>query len=256
MKTGTSARLNRAARAYAVAALILAIPAASLLSGCSNAGQGAVSGAGIGALSGLAIGSLSGDAGTGAAIGAVVGGVGGAVVGDQNRRRSEATSPPNRSAPSSTPQLTQTDRDRLALAKFARTWNVSGWETVQNEKRFVSGTAVGSVENTYFLRLDMTINDERTADPNNGHILFASEPGRGLTMTSRFDTSPSSLNYAGVVSSDGNVFTLDETAPNTAAGARRIVIRFLSQDEWVADVTQWQSGRSTPCASFTFTANR
>ena len=57
------------------------------LSGCSNAGEGALSGGGLGAGAGAILGSLSGHAGTGAAIGAVVGGLGGAVIGDQNQRR-------------------------------------------------------------------------------------------------------------------------------------------------------------------------
>lgn len=58
------------------------------VSGCNNAGQGAVSGATLGALAGMGIGSLSGDMGKGAAAGAIIGGVGGAVIGDQNRRKS------------------------------------------------------------------------------------------------------------------------------------------------------------------------
>ncbi|MGD9688178.1 MAG: glycine zipper domain-containing protein [Phycisphaerales bacterium] len=56
-------------------------------SGCSNAGEGALSGAAVGALGGLAIGSLTGSAGAGAAIGAVSGAVAGGVIGDQNERR-------------------------------------------------------------------------------------------------------------------------------------------------------------------------
>lgn len=59
------------------------------LSGCNNAGEGALSGAGIGAAAGAILGSLSGNAGTGAAIGAVAGGVSGGVIGDQNQRRNE-----------------------------------------------------------------------------------------------------------------------------------------------------------------------
>ncbi|MGH7242031.1 MAG: glycine zipper domain-containing protein [Phycisphaerales bacterium] len=60
------------------------------ISGCDNAGQGALSGAAVGALGGLAIGSLSGNAGAGAAIGAVSGAVVGGVIGDQNRRAQES----------------------------------------------------------------------------------------------------------------------------------------------------------------------
>jgi hypothetical protein len=57
------------------------------MTGCENAGQGALTGAGLGALGGMAIGSLSGDMGKGAVIGAVAGGLGGLVLGDQNSRR-------------------------------------------------------------------------------------------------------------------------------------------------------------------------
>lgn len=223
------------------------------LAGCENAGQGAVSGAGIGALSGLAIGSLSGDAGKGAAIGAVVGGLGGAVVGDQNRRRSEAggagSTDAQRSA--SPAQLTQTDRDRLALGKLARAWKLTGWETVEGHKRFLSGTAVGSVENSYFLRLNVNVTEDQTGRASHGNILFASEPGRGLTMTSRFDTSPSALAYAGTVSNNGDVFTLRESG----RGNRQIVIRFLSADQWVADVSDPDGSGRVPRGSLTFSAS-
>lgn len=69
----------------------LAIGGMSLgLSGCNNAGEGALSGAALGALGGLAIGSLTGSAGKGAAIGAVAGGIGGAVLGDQNERNARS----------------------------------------------------------------------------------------------------------------------------------------------------------------------
>lgn len=62
---------------------------AVVMSGCNNAGEGALSGAAIGALSGLAIGSLTGSAGKGAAIGAIGGAVAGGVIGDQNQRNRE-----------------------------------------------------------------------------------------------------------------------------------------------------------------------
>lgn len=58
------------------------------VTGCENAGQGALTGAAVGAGSGAAISAIAGgDAGQGAAIGAVVGAVSGAVIGDQNQRR-------------------------------------------------------------------------------------------------------------------------------------------------------------------------
>lgn len=63
------------------------VVASAAMTGCNNAGEGALTGAGIGALAGLGIGSLTGSAGAGAAIGAIAGGVGGAVIGDQNERK-------------------------------------------------------------------------------------------------------------------------------------------------------------------------
>jgi hypothetical protein len=77
-----TSRLSRTALAGVAAAGLLAAQ-----SGCSNAGQGAVSGAALGALGGLGIGSVFGEAGKGAAVGAITGGIGGAVLGDQNQRR-------------------------------------------------------------------------------------------------------------------------------------------------------------------------
>lgn len=56
-------------------------------SGCSNAGEGALSGAALGALAGMGLGSLTGSMGQGAVAGAIIGGVGGAVIGDQNSRQ-------------------------------------------------------------------------------------------------------------------------------------------------------------------------
>ena len=64
----------------------LAIASAPALTGCSTAGEGAVSGAGLGALTGLVLGSFSGNAGEGALIGTAAGAVFGGVIGDQNER--------------------------------------------------------------------------------------------------------------------------------------------------------------------------
>lgn len=254
-------------RSRALAARLVIILGAMVAGGCENAGQGAATGAGVGALSGLAIGSMSGNAGRGAATGAIVGGVGGAVIGDQNRRQNTrpvpvAPPPPPPAASqqqvvSQPPaQLSSADRDRLALAQFARTWRVSGWETVDGQRRFVTGTAVGSVENAFFVRLDINVRDDQTGRLNTGNVIFASEPGRGLTMNSRFDTSPSPVTFAGNVTADGSLFTLDEIAPGFGPNGRRIVIRFISPDEWVADESERSGGRTTAIGSLTFSGAR
>jgi hypothetical protein len=88
--SGVSSRTVRGAKAILAAAGLSAVALTS--TGCSNAGEGALSGAGLGALAGLGIGSLTGSAGGGAAIGAIAGGLGGAVLGDQNERREKSRS--------------------------------------------------------------------------------------------------------------------------------------------------------------------
>lgn len=67
--------------------LILALAAGgATLTGCNNAGEGAVSGAALGALIGMGIGSTMGEMGDGAAVGALAGAGLGAILGDQNER--------------------------------------------------------------------------------------------------------------------------------------------------------------------------
>ncbi len=85
MNVGIPASRNASRRLVVLAGVALL---GATVSGCNNAGQGAVSGATLGALAGMGIGSLSGDMGKGAAAGAIIGGVGGAIIGDQNRRKS------------------------------------------------------------------------------------------------------------------------------------------------------------------------
>lgn len=248
----------RVARSAALALLTLPI-----LAGCDNAGQGAVSGASVGALSGLAIGSLSGNAGKGAAIGAIAGGAGGAVIGDQNRRANERTAqtarslPPAQPAPAPaapTPALSTADRDRLALARLARSWTITGWQTSDGQRRLVSGTATGSVENAFFVTLDLRVTDQQTGQTNSGDVWFASEPGRGITVNSRFDTSPMPVSHVGSLSADGNVFSFDETTPGVSG--RRMIIRFLSDREFVVDNSERIGGQITPIGSLSFTATR
>lgn len=76
--------------AKAASGLGLALSAGLVLSGCSNAGEGALSGAALGAGAGAIIGSMFGGVGKGAIIGGAAGGLGGAVLGDQNARRAPA----------------------------------------------------------------------------------------------------------------------------------------------------------------------
>jgi hypothetical protein len=232
------------------------------LSGCDNAGQGALTGASVGALSGLAIGSLSGNAGKGAAIGAIAGGAGGAVIGDQNRRNEQRAAADRQAAaqPRSLPpaqvdqRVASADRDRLALVRLARAWTITGWQTVGGERRLVSGTASGAVENSFFVTLSIRVTDQQSGAVSTGEAWFASEPGRGLTINSRFDTSPAPVMHAGTLSADTMVMTFDESTPGVSG--RRMIIRFLSDTEFVVDNSERVGGQWTPIGSLSFSAAR
>lgn len=239
------------------ARLLLAGLAAIMMangSGCSNAKQGAVSGAGVGALSGLAIGSLTGSAGKGAAIGAVVGGVGGAVIGDQNRRKAENAAASGQGNAAASSSVASADLERANLARFAGRWSVSGWsEVVAGDRRDLRGTAEGSVEQNYFLRLDVALDGvSESGAPQTGTLTFASEPGRGLTLSSRFSDAPSAARFVGSGTPDGRSLTLDEVDSTVKGIRRRVEIRFISDNEWIADVTNAAAAGSPRLGSFRF----
>ena len=233
--------------------LILVASAASL--GCENAGQGAVSGAGVGAVSGLVIGSLTGSAGKGAAIGAVVGGVGGAVIGDQNRRKNEqaaATPPPPPPAPSST-VVTVTQQPYVtgkALGRFVGQWHITG--TVNSGSGAplpVDGTASGSIDKTYFVRLDLHFTDPRNGQSVDGTSVISQTGGRGVEMSKiRSRSTPTVTQFKGDMDPSGSIFDLKQFDPPNSS--RRVVIRLSSGTEWTVDV--WDGSARTE--SYTFTS--
>ncbi len=222
-----------------------------LVTGCESGSQGAKTGVAVGALSGLVIGSLSGNAGKGAAVGAVIGGVGGAVIGDQNKRKREA----NASAQAPPPTyIAVTGTQRAALSNFAGVWNTTGWSyVIGDERRVVSGSGVGLMEGSNSLTFDLSIIvDEVTRQTNTGTLIFTSQTGGDVKMSSRFSTSPNPSRYAGTVSPDGGAFTFNETTQHANGMRRRIIMRFLSRDQWVVDVIDLNSNNQH-LSSFTFT---
>lgn len=231
---------------------VVLIGAAQWLSGCSNAKQGALSGAGIGALSGLAIGSLSGNAGKGAAIGAILGGVGGGVIGDQNKRSQDQAATREAGTRAMPATVVAADADRAMIGRLAGRWSLTGWsEVVASDRRDLRGSAEGVVEQDYFLRLDASI-VVGPGDTRTGVLLFASEPGRGVTLSSRFSDSPSTSRFLGSGSADSRTITLEEVDSIIPGVRRRMVIRFQSPSEWVVDVTNLAGPDGARIGSFRF----
>src|SRR4051812_37111599 len=223
---------------------------AAFVSGCSNAGEGAVSGAGIGALSGLAIGSLSGNAGQGAAIGAVVGGVGGAVIGDQNKRKAEQaaaqTPPPPQQPPPQVlvvqPSPSPSYATGMALGNLVGNWTASG--TVQDASgspTIVAGTAQSVVDKKYFVRLDLHVKDPRTDQMVDGTTVISQTGGRNLELTNAYSSSPVMTRFRGEMDESGNVFSFTQYDP--PAQSQRIIIRSTGTRSWTADV--WKGKQRT-----------
>jgi hypothetical protein len=233
----------------AILLLLVATIVASL--GCSNGKQGALSGAGIGALSGLAIGSLTGNAGKGAAIGAIVGGVGGAVIGDQNRRKDEAAAaaaqqpPPPQQVVIVAPQPYSTGQ---ALGRLVGQWRVNGTiDTGSGATLPVYGTARGSVDKTYFVRIDLNFTDPRNGIPVQGTSVLSQTGVRGVQMTNSFSTSPAVKQFRGEMDPSGSLFDLRQFDP--PYGSRRVMIHMSTSTQWTADV--WEG--SSRSESYTFT---
>jgi hypothetical protein len=220
-------------------ALLILLPATLLGIGCSNATEGALSGAGVGALSGLAIGSLSGDAGAGAAIGAVVGGVGGAVIGDQNKRRDDAAAAQQQSQAQavaySTPPTPQNYSTGQALGRLVGQWRITGTIDAGGGKTLpVSGTATGTVERTYFVRLDLHFTDPRSGQAVDGTGMVSQTGGRGIELTNSFSTSPELRQYKGTMDQSGTIISLSQFDP--PAASRRVTIRSSAGRAWTAEV--------------------
>jgi hypothetical protein len=231
---------------HAILLLLVGASVASL--GCANAGEGALTGVGVGALSGLAIGSLSGNAGKGAAIGAVVGGVGGAVIGDQNRRKDEAAAAAAAQQPPTMVVVPQQPYSiGQALGRLVGQWSVTGTiDTGSGDTLLpVHGTARGSVDKTYFVRLDLYFTDPRSGEPVQGTSVISQTGSRGVQMTNSFSSSPVVKEFRGDMDSSGTVFDLKQ---RPAANSRRVIVRISGDTQWTADV--WEGQRRTE--SYTF----
>ena len=200
-------------------------------------------------VSGLAIGSLTGSAGKGAAIGAIVGGVGGAVVGDQNKRNREAAEAAS-SQPPPTVVVTQQQPyvTGQALGRLVGQWKITGTINSGTANPLpVDGNATGTIDKTYFVRLDLNFTDPRTGQPVQGTSTISQTGGRGVEMANSFSTSPRVNQFKGNLDASGSIFELKQFDPPNSS--RRVIIRLSSSNQWTADV--WDGANRVE--SYTFT---
>ncbi len=191
----------------------------------------------------------SGNAGKGAAIGAVVGGVGEAVIGDQNRRKDEAAAAAAQAPPP--PQVVVVTQQPYstgqALGRLVGQWRVTGTiDTGAGVWVPVVGTARGSIDKTFFLRLDLSFNDPRSGQPVVGTSMVSQTGGRGVQMTNSFSSSPAVNHFRGEMDASGTVFEMSQFDPPHSS--RRVIIRLGANAQWTADVWDGSSKRE----SYTF----
>jgi hypothetical protein len=152
----------------------------------------------------------------------------------------------------------QADTDRAALARFVGVWNFEGSSIGKDgARKQATGRAAAAIENEYFVLFDLQATGGNLSGQTSrkaGSMIFASEPGIGLTLTAWGDASPSICRLVGRVREGGNVLAFEEA--KTPGDRRRIslVITFENKDRWTAEVHDLTAPQHPLIASYTFRA--
>ncbi|GMV24194.1 MAG: hypothetical protein AMXMBFR58_02250 [Phycisphaerae bacterium] len=148
------------------------------------------------------------------------------------------------------------DAHRASLARFVGIWQFEGWSVDSaGIQQSVSGRAAATIEREHFVLIDLQATSGQMAGRalrRGGSILLASEPGLGVTLTTWGDASPSVGRLIGRTEGSGASFVFDEAA--TPAGRQRvqISIHFRSDDHWIAELRDADTGDSKVLASYEF----
>jgi hypothetical protein len=152
---------------------------------------------------------------------------------------------------------TEPDADRAALSRLVGVWSFEGWSDQGGAARTTTaGRAAAAIENEHFVLLDLQTTSGQlagTAAHKGGSMLFASEPGIGLTLTAWGDASPSITRLAGDVNPDASVFTFREL--KTPPGRHRLActLTFETDDRWVAEIRDVSEAARPVVARYVFT---
>lgn len=151
------------------------------------------------------------------------------------------------------------DMDRTKLARFVGVWNFSGWSLDaggSGQKSTATGRGAATIEHEHFVLLYLDVSAGKLGGRSTrkgGSMLFASEPGLGVTLTAWGDASPSVNRLIGGVDNAGSVFQFDEAA--TPAGMHRISVTaaFETDDFWVATIRDLSMDGNPVVARYEFT---
>lgn len=144
------------------------------------------------------------------------------------------------------------DSDRALLVKLVGDWQFDGfWSGADGVKHNVQGRAAGVLVNNFFVMLDIQTTSGELAGRTtreDGSMLFAAEPGLGVTVSAWGDASPSVTRLVGRSESDGSVLSF--LPAQGAANAVALVVRFDGPDRFT---TQINPTAALSSASYTFT---
>ncbi|MBX3389422.1 MAG: DUF1579 family protein [Phycisphaeraceae bacterium] len=145
------------------------------------------------------------------------------------------------------------DADRGQLAKLVGAWRFEGsWSGEDGQKHSVQGRAAGVLVNNFFVLLDVQTTSGELAGQTSrqeGSLLFASEPGKGLTVTAWGDASPSITHLIGHSEEGGKVLTyLPASGPSNAVA---VVVRFEGDNHFSTEISAGSGGKGV--AEYTFT---
>jgi hypothetical protein len=97
----------------------------------------------------------------------------------------------------------------------------------------VSGTARGSVDKTYFVRLDLTFTGPRNNQPVQGTSIISQTGVNGVEMTNSFSSSPTVIQFKGDMDFSGTIFNLKQFDPalsQPSASSMMLWVRTLSNN--------------------------
>lgn len=144
------------------------------------------------------------------------------------------------------------DSNRALLTKLVGDWQFEGaWSGADGKPNPVQGRAAGVLVNNFFVLLDVQSTEGQLAGRTtreDGSMLFAAEPGLGVTVSAWGDASPSVTRLVGRSESDGSVLSF--LPAQGAANAVALVVRFDGPDRFT---TQINPTAALSSASYTFT---
>lgn len=155
---------------------------------------------------------------------------------------------------------TAADADRAALARFVGVWNFEGWSTdPTGAHQPGAGHAAAVIESEHFVLMDLLTTSGQLAgrtSRKSGSMIFASEPGIGVTMTAWGDASPSISRMVGRAEGNGSVFTFHEAKTPEGHHQMGAIVTFETDDRWVVDIKNASMSGEPVVARYTFTRVR